>query len=147
MLTNYAKTLLMSQEGVFRGTDYGFPADTAAEVAAEFPDCVVVWRATHQRMELWACGEQGALMCLDNDLQPWQNAKLVEQIRENRRAAERYKPGDMGRAIRARLDREQAEANQRAVDAMDPEREARDVMARFGNRINPIAVPESLPAM
>lgn len=147
MSSSYAKTLLMRQEGVFPGVNYGFPADTAAEVAGEFPDCVVVWRATHNRMELWACGDHGALMCLDNDLQPWQNAKLVEQIRENRLAAERYKIGDMGRQIRARLDREREEKIAAQVNAMDPEREAREVMARFGNRINPIAVPESLPAM
>jgi len=147
MSASYSKTLLMSQEGVFRGTDYGFPADTAAEVAAEFPDCVVVWRATHNRMELWACGEQGALMCMDNDLQPWQNAQLVQQIRENRRAAERFNPGDMTRQIRARLEREQAAKVDRQINAIDPEREARQVMQQFGGRVAPIAVPESLPAM
>ncbi len=147
MSSNYSKTLLMSQEGVFRGTDYGFPADTAAEIADEFPDVVVVWRATHNRMELWACGDQGALMCMDNDLQPWQNAQLVQQIRENRRAAERYKQGDIGRQIRARIERERAEAVDAQVAAMDPEKEARQLMQQFGSRVAPVAVPESLPAM
>lgn len=143
----YSKQLLLLQEGVFPGVHYGFPVDTAAEVAAEFPDIMVIWRATHRRMEVWACGEQGALMCLDNDLQPWQNPKLVQQIRENRRALEDYRPGDKAREIRARLDKERKDKVDAQVNLMDPDREAISILNQFGGRVAPIAVPESLPAM
>jgi hypothetical protein len=147
MSTSYSRTLLLSQEGVFLGTNYGFPENTAAEVRAEFPDIVVIWRAPMRRMEVWACGEQGALLCLDNDLQPWQNPLLVQQIRENRRALEDYRPGDKAREIRARLDKERKAKVDRQVDAMDPEREAISILNNFGGRVAPVAVPASLPAM
>ena len=147
MSTAYSRTLLLSQEGVFLGVNYGFPVDTAAEVRAEFPDIVVIWRAPRRRMEVWACGEQGALMCLDNDLQPWQNPLLVQQIRENRRALEDYRPGDKAREIRARLEREERAKVDAQVDAMDPDREAVNILNHFGGRVAPIAVPASLPAM
>jgi len=137
---------LLSQEGVFPGIYYGFPEDTAAEVREEFPDIQIVWRAPARRMEAWACGEQGALVCLDNDVQPWQCAKLVQQIRENRRAAEDYRYGDIAKRIHAQQERDKNDKLEATLSAMDPEREARDALQAFGRRIAPVAVPGNLPA-
>jgi hypothetical protein len=132
---------LYNRPHIRRGVDYGFDADEAARIRAEFPSVEIVFDIDRAQMQAFAIGEYGAdPVRVVGNIQPWQQPHVASILRECQYEASNWRNGKYDKQIRSELEREEKAEVRAITESLDPQRMATEALTATGNRVAPVSM-------